>query len=80
MTKIFNNLYKQIQFNNRFLHRYSTVTGSLINDLGNKALSPWFITGFTDAEGCFYVGITKSTKVKTKWEFQPYFKIELHIK
>lgn len=43
-------------------------------------MSPWFITGFTDAEGCFYVGITKSTKVKTKWEVQPSFKIELHIK
>lgn len=41
---------------------------------------PWFITGFTDAECCFYVGITKSTKVKTKWEVQPSFKIELHIK
>ena len=51
-----------------------------MNDLGNKALSPWFITGFTDAEGCFYIGITKSTKVKTKWEVQPSFKIELHIK
>ena len=43
-------------------------------------MSPWFITGFTDAEGCFYVGITKSTKVKTKWEVQPSFKIELHVK
>ena len=51
-----------------------------MNDLGNRALSPLFITGFTDAEGCFYIGITKSTKVKTKWEVQPSFKIELHIK
>lgn len=43
-------------------------------------MSPWFITGFTDAEGCFYIGITKSTKVKTKWGIQPSFKIELHKK
>lgn len=63
-----------------FIRRYSAVTGSLINGLGNKVLSPWFITGFTDAEGCFYIGITKSTKVNTKWEVQPSFKIELHIK
>lgn len=43
-------------------------------------LDPWFLTGFTDAEGCFFIGVTKSTRVKTKWEIQPSFKIELHVK
>jgi hypothetical protein len=28
-------------------------------------LNPWFVTGFTDAEGCFYVGIGKSNRIKT---------------
>lgn len=46
----------------------------------NFNLDPWFITGFSDAESCFYVGIQKSTKVKTSWEIQPEFKIELHEK
>lgn len=41
---------------------------------------PWFITGFADAESCFYVGICQSTKVKTGWEIQPEFKLELHEK
>jgi hypothetical protein len=43
-------------------------------------LNPWFVTGFTDAEGCFYVGIGKNNKIKTGWEVQPAFKIELHRK
>lgn len=43
-------------------------------------LSAWFITGFTDAEGCFFIGVQKSNKVKTNWEVQPEFKIELHSK
>lgn len=43
-------------------------------------VEPWFITGFTDAEGCFFVGIQKSNKVRTGWEIQPEFKIELHSK
>lgn len=42
------------------------------------------MTGFTDAEGCFYVGIVKSNRVKINWEVQPEFKIgpapELHKK
>lgn len=41
---------------------------------------PWFITGFADAECCFYVGIQKSTKVRIGWEIQPEFKLELHEK
>lgn len=46
--------------------------------LGVIKLDPWFITGFADGEGCFYVGVQKSNKVKTNWEIQPEFKIELH--
>lgn len=48
--------------------------------LQQQNLNPWFITGFADAESCFYVGIQKSTKVSTGWEIHPEFKIELHEK
>lgn len=48
--------------------------------LSTDNLDPWFLTGFTDAEGCFFIGLTKSTRVNKKWEIQPSFKIELHIK
>ena len=43
-------------------------------------LNPWFLTGFADAESCFYIGVLQSIKVKTGWEIQPEFKIELHEK
>jgi hypothetical protein len=30
------------------------------------SLSPWFITGFADAEGCFSIGVTRS-KTRLGW-------------
>jgi len=32
--------------------------------LQNSLLNPWFITGFTDGEGCFYIRITKKNQMK----------------
>ena len=31
----------------------------------NNKLNPWFVTGFTDAEGCFIILILKDPKNKT---------------
>jgi len=48
-----------------------------------KTLSPfhpWFITGFTDAEGCFYINITKNNKYKTVWYVEICFQIGLNNK
>lgn len=28
-------------------------------------VDPWFITGFTDAEGCFHIGFNKNSELKT---------------
>ena len=30
-----------------------------------ESMHAWFVTGFIDAEGCFFIGIQKSNKVKT---------------
>ncbi len=43
-------------------------------------LSPWFITGFADAEGCFTIKIQPNVKLKTKWRIRPVFSITLHLK
>ena len=49
--------------------------------LNNRnVLNPWFITGFTDAEGCFSIGIRPDAKLKTKWRVSPAFIIKLHKK
>lgn len=43
-------------------------------------ISPWFITGFTDAEGCFTIKIQPNAKLKTKWRVRAVFSITLHLK
>lgn len=43
----------------------------------DSALSPYFITGFVDAEGCFQMKMTK-TKWKSGWKFELVFTIGLH--
>ena len=44
----------------------------------NKDLHPLFVTGFCDAESCFYIKITPSKKTKTGFIVQLSFKISLH--
>lgn len=43
--------------------------------INKKKLNPWFITGFTDAEGSFILGIYKNNKYKTAHQVQLIFKI-----
>jgi len=44
----------------------------------SNSIHPWFITGFTDAEGCFMISILKSSTYRTGWEVQLSFQIKLH--
>lgn len=41
---------------------------------------PWFISGFTDAEGCFMVIVRKSQKNNLGWQLEINFTINLHKK
>ena len=43
-------------------------------------LNPWFVTGFSDAEGCFHLSISQNSSLKTGWEVRLNFQIGLHIK
>lgn len=43
-------------------------------------LNPEWITGFTDAEGCFYIRVAKDKNYKTGWFVQACFQINLHSK
>ena len=56
---------------------YSTFSNT---NLSNSSLNPWFITGFTDAEGSFKILILKDTKNKTNWTVKTRFTIGLHKK
>lgn len=46
----------------------------------DEKLDPYFISGFIDAEGCFYVRVTRNDELKLKWYAYPTFSITLHIK
>lgn len=43
-------------------------------------MDPWFVTGFTDGEGCFIVSIIKDNKYKLGWRVICRFEISLNNK
>ncbi len=46
----------------------------------SDVLHPWFVTGFTDAEGSFSVGISRNKEIKVGWVVKLSFQITLHQK
>jgi hypothetical protein len=60
--------------------RYSVKNSSFVGDWCTIEINPYFITGFTDAEGCFMVSIYKRIENKVGWQIKPEFKIGLHSK
>ena len=61
--------YEKYYSSNHELRNYSTSS--------NDTLDPWFITGFTDAEGCFSFSLLNS---KNNWKLVFRFHIGLHKK
>ena len=67
------------QLNN--LRSYSTANSRIANSqIGGYLLKPYFVTGFTDAEGSFIVRIRKNPKAKTGWSVETKFSICIHKK
>ena len=58
---------------------YATLSNSK-RTMDNPKIDPWFITGFTDGEGCFSCSVLKSSSYKIGWEVQLNFQIKLHVK
>lgn len=63
-----------------FRRNYSTFMNKIENNEVKTQINPWFITGFTDAEGSFMCNMTRKPKYKAGWEIQPVFQIKLHVK
>ena len=67
---------------NLIIHRrlYSKLP-DLVNTVNRKLtqlIEPWFISGFSDAEGCFLIIVRKSQKNKISWHLEANFTINLH--
>ena len=58
---------------------YSTLSSNKSN-IDDLKVDPWFITGFTDGEGCFTCSVLKSSSYKFGWEIQLSFQIKLHVR
>ena len=43
-------------------------------------LSPGWIAGFVDGEGCFYVGVYKHPEMTAGWQVLPEFRVVQHLK
>lgn len=69
-TTIFNKNYTTKIKDLTSLHRPLDTQAAPIN-----SLNPWFITGFTDAEGSFMIHLEKD-----KWRIRPTFQIKLNIR
>lgn len=67
---------------NLILNEQVNNTSTLVKplELTKKKLDPWFITGFTDADGCFMVGLFASSNYRTGYQVQAIFKISLDNK
>lgn len=77
------NLIKFIMKNNAVLYTRNRVIKNYrcySTKINNDYLDPWFVTGFSDGEGCFNISITKSKSNIIGWQVQIRFIIELNIK
>ena len=78
----FQNCQVKIPSNLIIQRRLYSTESSLNNDVNQlpQLNEPWFISGFTDAEGCFLVLVRKSPKNKLGWQFEANFTINLHVR
>ena len=58
------NYQVKILSNKIIQRRFYSIESSTITQL----IKPWFISGFTDAEGCFLIKVRKSNKNKLGWQ------------
>lgn len=79
----FNN---SILYNNSRLKFFSTLTNYNTSFYDNKNIkqkkyiSPWFITGFSDAEACFTCSIVKNKTSRFGYSLNLAFQIESHVR
>ncbi len=71
------NGFNSLNINTR---RYYVTLSDNKRTIGNPKIDPWFVTGFTDGEGCFTCSILKSSSYKIGWEVQLTFQIKLHVR
>ena len=70
-------IFKQLTF----ICTLSNVAEGLNNsalDYNTGNLNPYLVTGYCDAEGSFYIGITKESQYRTGYRVRTVFSISIH--
>lgn len=70
----------KIPSNQIIQRQFYSIVSNLDNTVSKLSLEPWFISGFSDAEGCFLVIVRKSPKSKLGWQIEVNFTINLHVR
>lgn len=60
--------------------RFYSQDGYSLEDKPSVQMRSWFITGLSDGESCFYIGIPKNSKSKYGWSVELIFTLTLHKK
>ena len=70
-----------IQIINKFKQDryYTNIAAKLQCSTQYLIMNPWYITGFSDAEGCFTISLVKNNKLKTGWVVRVKFQINLSV-
>ena len=71
------NGFNSLNVNSR---RYYASLSNNKHNIYDLEIDPWFITGFSDGEGCFTCSVLKSSSYKFGWEVQLCFQIKLHVR
>jgi len=79
-VKLLGSVYYSTSSSNSESNDLQSNMNHLNNHLNPASIEPWFITEFTDGEGCFIISISRSNKYSSGWTVKPSFKITLHQK
>lgn len=60
-------------YSNIFLFKRQLIQKVHFSSYRDRPLHPYFITGFTDGEGCFNLSIYKDSRMNTGWQVKPVF-------
>lgn len=73
-----NYLFNQKMYFDHFYSKTPKVQYS--NYSTSSKLNPYYVSGFTDGEGCFFVGVSPDSKYKTNFKVKAIFQVGVHIK
>ena len=70
-------IFKQLTFTCTLSNVAEGLNNSALDNNMSK-LNPYFVTGYCDAEGSFYIGITKESQYRTGYRVRTVFSISIH--